>query len=109
MKKWKGSLLLAICLLAMTSSMTVCAAGETILKGVSIDKLDVSGMTREEALAALESYEKNLGGQSIKLGIGDNVIEAKLSDLGVTFGDWHFAIHNHAIVDSPTILKGRYR
>ena len=85
MKKWKGSLLLAICLLAMTSSMTVCAAGETILKGVSIDKLDVSGMTREEALAALESYEKNLGGQSIKLGIGDNVIEAKLSDLGVKF------------------------
>ncbi len=85
MKKWKGSLLLAICLLAMASSMTVCAAGETILKGVSIDKLDVSGMTREEALAALESYEKNLGGQSIKLGIGDNVIEAKLSDLGVTF------------------------
>ena len=84
MKKWKGSLLLAICLLAMASSMTVCAAGETILKGVSIDKLDVSGMTREEALAALESYEKNLGGQSIKLGIGDNVIEAKLSDLGVT-------------------------
>ena len=81
MKKWKGSLLLAICLLAMASSMTVCAAGETILKGVSIDKLDVSGMTREEALAALESYEKNLGGQSIKLGIGDNVIEAKLSDL----------------------------
>ena len=44
MKKWKGSLLLAICLLAMASSMTVCAAGETILKGVSIDKLDVSGM-----------------------------------------------------------------
>ena len=85
MKKWKGSLLLAICLLAMASSMTVCAAGETILKGVSIDKLDVSGMTREEALAALESYEKNLGGQSIKLGIGDNVIEAKLSYLGVTF------------------------
>ena len=85
MKKWKGSLLLAICLLAMASSMTVCAAGETILKGVSVDKLDVSGMTREEALAALESYEKNLGGQSIKLGIGDNVIEAKLSDLGVTF------------------------
>ena len=85
MKKWKGSLLLAICLLAMASSMTVCAAGETILKGVSIDKLDVSGMTREEALAALESYEKNLGGQSIKFGIGDNVIEAKLSDLGVTF------------------------
>ena len=85
MKKWKGSILLAICLLAMASSMTVCAAGETILKGVSIDKLDVSGMTREEALAALESYEKNLGGQSIKLGIGDNVIEAKLSDLGVTF------------------------
>ena len=85
MKKWKGSLFLAICLLAMASSMTVCAAGETILKGVSIDKLDVSGMTREEALAALESYEKNLGGQSIKLGIGDNVIEAKLSDLGVTF------------------------
>lgn len=77
MKKWKGSLLLAICLLAMASSMTVCAAGETILKGVSIDKLDVSGMTREEALAALESYEKNLGGSPSSLESADNVIEAK--------------------------------
>ena len=108
MKKWKGSLLLAICLLAMTSSMTVCAAGETILKGVSIDKLDVSGMTREEALAALESYEKNLGGQSIKLGIGDNVIEAKLSDLGVTFDNEDLVDEAIGIGHAGNIVK-RYK
>ena len=108
MKKWKGSLLLAICLLAMTSSMTVCAAGETILKGVSIDKLDVSGMTREEALAALESYEKNLGGQSIKLGIGDNVIEAKLSDLGVTFDNEDLVDEAIGVGHAGNIMK-RYK
>ena len=108
MKKWKGSLLLAICLLAMTSSMTVCAAGETILKGVSIDKLDVSGMTREEALAALESYEKNLGGQSIKLGIGDNVIEAKLSDLGVTFDNEDLVAEAIGVGHAGNIVK-RYK
>lgn len=108
MKKWKGSLLLAICLLAMTSSMTVCAAGETILKGVSIDKLDVSGMTREEALAALESYEKNLGGQSIKLGIGDNVLEAKLSDLGVTFDNEDLVDEAIGVGHAGNIVK-RYK
>ena len=108
MKKWKGSLLLAICLLAMTSSMTVCAAGETILKGVSIDKLDVSGMTREEALAALESYEKNLGGQSIKLGIGDNVVEAKLSDLGVTFDNEDLVDEAIGVGHAGNIVK-RYK
>ncbi len=108
MKKWKGSLLLAICLLAMTSSMTVCAAGETILKGVSIDKLDVSGMTREEALAALESYENNLGGQSIKLGIGDNVIEAKLSDLGVTFDNEDLVDEAIGVGHAGNIVK-RYK
>mgnify|MGYP004640704079 FL=1 len=108
MKEWKGSLLLAICLLAMTSSMTVCAAGETILKGVSIDKLDVSGMTREEALAALESYEKNLGGQSIKLGIGDNVIEAKLSDLGVTFDNEDLVDEAIGVGHAGNIVK-RYK
>ena len=108
MKKWKGSLLLAICLLAMASSMTVCAAGETILKGVSIDKLDVSGMTREEALAALESYEKNLGGQSIKLGIGDNMIEAKLSDLGVTFDNEDLVDEAIGVGHAGNIVK-RYK
>ena len=108
MKKWKGSLLLAICLLAMTSSMTVCAAGETILKGVSIDKLDVSGMTREEALVALESYEKNLGGQSIKLGIGDNVVEAKLSDLGVTFDNEDLVDEAIGVGHAGNIVK-RYK
>ena len=108
MKKWKGSLLLAICLLAMASSMTVCAAGETILKGVSIDKLDVSGMTREEALAALESYEKNLGGQTIKLGIGDNVIEAKLSDLGVTFDNEDLVDEAIGVGHAGNIVK-RYK
>lgn len=108
MKKWKGSLLLAICLLTMASSMTVCAAGETILKGVSIDKLDVSGMTREEALAALESYEKNLGGQSIKLGIGDNVIEAKLSDLGVTFDNEDLVDEAIGVGHAGNIVK-RYK
>ena len=37
----------------------------------------------ETFLMDLEDYKSEL--EDIKLGIGDNVIEAKLSDLGVTF------------------------
>jgi len=87
MKKYLGKYILGICLLALTLGMTVCAEEATILKGVMIDQVDVSGMTRDEALNALEAYENKLGDQTLKLGIGDNVVEAKLSQFGVTFAN----------------------
>lgn len=87
MKKYLSGWLAAVCLLVCILGITVNAEEPTILAGVMIDQVDVSGMTREEALKALDSYESRLGEQSIKLGIGDNVLEAKLSKFGVTFAN----------------------
>ena len=52
--------------------------------------------------------KKNLGGQSIKLGIGDNVIEAKLSDLGVTFDNEDLVDEAIGVGHAGNIVK-RYK
>lgn len=85
MKKNFGKYVLGVCLLVLILGMTVCAEEATILKGVRIDQVDVSGMTKAEAVSALEAYEEKLGDQTLKLGIGDHVVEAKLSQFGITF------------------------
>lgn len=87
MKKDMKRIFLGIFLLVLFAGMNVCAAEDTILKGVMIDQVDVSGMTKKEALAALESYETKLGEQTISLGIGDDVVEASLSGFGLTYSN----------------------
>lgn len=87
MKKFFGKYVLGVCLLVVALGMTVCAEEAKILKGVMIDQVDVSGMTKAEAISALETYEEKLGDQTLRLGIGDNVVEAKLSQFGVTFAN----------------------
>lgn len=87
MKKYMRRIAIGICLLVMSMGMTVCAAEDTILKGIMIDQVDVSGMTRAEAVKALESYENQLGEQTITLGIGDDKVEASLSSFGVTYAN----------------------
>ena len=87
MKGFIKKALLGICLLVMCAGMTVCAAEDTILKGISIDQVDVSGMTRDEALEALESYERLLGEQILTVGIGDHTIDVNMSSFGVEFSN----------------------
>ena len=87
MKGFMKKALLGISLLLMMAGMTVCAAEAKILQGIWIDQVDVSGMTKAEALDALESYEKLLGEQTLSLGIGDHVIEANMSVFGVEFSN----------------------
>lgn len=77
-------LAIAVCLLVFCLGMTALAAEDTILKGVMIDQVDVSGMTKSEALKALDAYEERLGERTLTLGIGDEKVEAKLSDLGIS-------------------------
>ena len=74
MKKYGlRKLLMAVCLAVLCLGMTTFAAEDTILKGVMIDEVDVSGMTKSEALKALASYEKSLGEQTLTLGNGNRV------------------------------------
>lgn len=87
MKKSLRKWFLGIFLLTLVFSMTVYAEEPTILKGVKIGQVDVSGMTRAEALRALEEYEAKIGEQTLKLVIGDNMLEVKMSDFGVRFAN----------------------
>ena len=84
MRKYLRKLSVAVCLAVLCFGMTALAAEDTILKGVMIDQVDVSGMTRSEAQKALNAYEDQLGEQTLTLGIGDETVEAKLSDLGIS-------------------------
>lgn len=87
MKGFWRKAFLGVCLLVLCVGMNVSAAEDKILKGISIDQVDVSGMTRAEALEALESYEKLLGEQSLKVGIGEHTIETDMSVFGVEFSN----------------------
>ena len=53
MKKWWSAAAVLVSLLLMSLGMTVCAAESTILKGITIEGVDVSGMTKDEAMNAL--------------------------------------------------------
>lgn len=51
-----------------------CAAADNsaIHSGVYVDGIDLSGMTRTEALDALNSYVDEMGEETLTLHIGDN-------------------------------------
>lgn len=85
MKRYMKKLCMGICLLVLATGMTAFAAEDTILSGVKIGGIDVSGMTRTEAVQALEEHEKKMGGEKLSLLIGDQQVEASLSDFGITF------------------------
>ncbi|MCD8241678.1 MAG: VanW family protein [Lachnospiraceae bacterium] len=87
MKRCGSGVLLSVCLLVFLSGMKVSAAETTILSGVSIEGVDVSGMTRDEVLSALENYETGLDKESLTLQIGENELEADLSSFGVTYSN----------------------
>ncbi len=78
---------LGVCVLTFCLGATVSAQEDKILKGVMIDQVDVSGMTKSQAVQALSSYEKEVGEHALKLGIGEHVVEAKMSDLGLACKD----------------------
>lgn len=86
MKKW-SRVCMGICLLVLCLGMTAFAEETTILKGVTIDGVDVSGMSRREAVQALEAHEAEIGSQTITLKIGDETVETDLSSFGVSYAN----------------------
>ena len=80
MKKWISKIALGICLLVFGLGFCVFAAEDTILDGVAIGEVDVSGMTKAQAMDALASYVEDVKEQTITLKIGDNTLEAPLSE-----------------------------
>jgi len=70
----------------LVSSVSVLASGDAVCsKGVFISAVTVSGMTREEAKAAVDQYVEKAGEQTVTVTVGDNTLTPTLNDLGLTW------------------------
>ena len=93
MKKWLGIITFATvaavtgCFLVF--QMAVVAKGngaEYIQNGIYIGDIDVSGMGREEAAAAVQSYVDGLKEVPLTLkAVGDNTVTVKAGEMGIVW------------------------
>ncbi len=106
MKMHKGVKLLAACLAcavlaiagrAYAASGTGQGAEPVIADGVFIGQVDVSGMTKQEAEAAVEAYVDSLTGSDLILSFNGQESRVSFSELG-------FSWDNPAVVDEAAAL-----
>lgn len=72
----------------LIAPQTAYAAGQeedTIVNGVFIDTVDISGMTVREAQAALKNHIEELRSKSFAVVIGDNTLVITLGELGYKY------------------------
>lgn len=77
--------MLVLCVTAMSAGYMVAAQKDeedTIISGVCIGGIDVSGMTKTEAREAVESYVKELSESAVTLMVGEQVVEVPAMELG---------------------------
>lgn len=75
--------LAGICLLGMSGWAGAAQKDAVISNGVLIEGIDVSGMTIEQASAAVEEKAAQMGETMATLTIGDNQVTATLNQLGL--------------------------
>ncbi len=90
----KNIILSAISLLFFTFILTVntvhVSAEEkdnTIVKGVFIDEVDVSGMTKKQAEEAVENFVDGLKNKGVAIMVGNEIVYATMGDLGYQMED----------------------
>lgn len=89
MKKWvyaaAAMAAVAVCVFAVRTSVTAKGSDdEYIHSGIFIGDIDVSGMKKEEAQAAVESYVEGLGEVPITLNaVGGSQVTVTAGDLGI--------------------------
>lgn len=89
MKKWFAALCMVLILTAglLTAGIQARAQArpdDTILKGVFADGIDLSGMTREQAAATIQTYVDSLSTSVITLDGGDgHTVNVKAGDMGL--------------------------
>lgn len=79
--------LLTLCFVLNGNVFYASAAekANTICNGVFIDAVDVSGMTREEAQNAVDSFMVDLRSKGVAIMVNDDVVYTTLGDLGYTY------------------------
>lgn len=97
MQKGFFSALAVVCMLMF--GMTAHAQGEdTIKNGIYVGDVNISGMTVEDAKAAVESYVESMGQVELTLiAAKDNEVVVKVSDLGISWA-------NPQVVDEAVVI-----
>lgn len=81
---------------------------DTIVSGVYIGDIDVSGMTKEEAQAAVEAYVQELSGASVTFMVGEHPVEVPVNELGFHAGTEDIYDNAAALCKKGNIVK-RYK
>ncbi len=88
-KKWKIIIYLVLAIAIICATDTSAYAkdkDETILEGIYVESVDLTGMTEAEARAAVESYIEELKQKTVTLGaVDENGIETVIGDFGVSW------------------------
>ena len=107
MKKnlWLQSLTLCCILFLGMGIRTEAKEGATIHDKVYLDEVDVSGMTKEEAEAALAEYAATLGEKTLTLQVEEHEVPVKLGDLGLQCANTHIVEEALGIGKSGDIIK----
>lgn len=97
--KMLTGLLLSLIAGVLLTGTTVYAKpdSEKIAVGVYVDKVDVSGMTKEEALEAVNTYVSEKAEEKITLNIEGNELDVSRESLGVAW-------NNQEVIDSALAL-----
>ncbi len=86
-KKTIAIIVTVVCvvLVCIVAGITVfnSSNSNTICKGVFINTVDVSGMTREEAIQALSQYMETVKGTKITVLVDDNQVVTPVSEFGI--------------------------
>ncbi len=110
MKKFVYSFLLVMAFALFVPMMSVKAASDTISNGIFIGDVDVSGMTKEEATAAVNAYFETLKTKKITL-TGkeeDQKVTVTLADLGAEWGNTDAVDEAYALGKEGNIIQ-RYK
>ena len=83
----KGLWLTLLVVFTFTFGLTVQAKDDgTIKTGIFADEIELSGMSADQALAAIEAYVEELKAVAITLQVADNqVVQTTAGDLGITW------------------------
>lgn len=103
-------LIMSFGLLNLWNPHTAYAADDedTIANGVFIDTVDISGMTVNEAKAAMKKHMEELRSKSFAVVVGDNTIITTMGELGYTYEPNNHIKHAIGLGKSGNLIK-RYK
>lgn len=111
-----GCLLTAVCLIAsffgyqayVFAASNSSTENQTIPNNVYIGAVSVSGMTKDEAVAAVNNYINGLSDVDVTLKAGENKVLVKTKELGLSWGNTQVVKQAQGIGKTGNLIK-RYK